>query len=91
MILTVEMFGLSPVTNAASVQIELRSGASLADVVRGIADKMPVLVGKVIEKDRSRLVETYGFYVNGQFTGEDPDLRLKEGDRVVLLLLATGG
>jgi molybdopterin converting factor small subunit len=91
MILTVEMFGLSPVTNAASVEIELSTRATLVEVVRAIADKMPALVGRVIEKDRSRLVETYGFYVNGQFTSDDPDLRLKDGDRVVLLLLATGG
>jgi len=91
MILKVEMFGLSPFTSTSAVDLELNSGATLADVTRGLARQMPELVGRVIEKDLSGLIETYGFYVNGQFMADQPDLRLKEGDRVVLLLLATGG
>jgi len=88
---TVEMFGLSPFTEDNSVQVELKEGASVADLVAALRQKMPSFRGRVIMPDRDRLVENYGFYVNGEFVTEEGHVLLKKGDRIVLILLATGG
>ncbi len=87
----VEMFGLSPFTEANGVEVEVGQGANLADIVAALRDKMPTFRGRVIQPDRDRLVENYGFYVNGEFVDAEEEVHLKEGDRIVLILLATGG
>ncbi len=91
MILTVEMFGLSPFAQTNSTQVEVPEQATVQQVVAALAEKMPALVGHVIQPDGKNLIENYGFYINSLFISDDHDLRLKPGDRVVLILLATGG
>ena len=88
--ITVEMFGLSPFTEANSVDLEVDDGETLAQIIQTLAQKMPSLKGRVIQPE-GRLVETYGLYVNGQFVGDDHNVQIKQGDRIVLILLATGG
>jgi hypothetical protein len=93
--LTVEMFGLSPFTdtNAVEVEVEVEDGAeaSLDQVIAALGRKLPALRGRVIDPARDRLVENYGLYVNSQFVSDDDQVRVKQTDRVVLILLATGG
>ena len=88
---TVEMFGLSPFTEDNSVEVEMREGASVAELVAALRKKMPAFRGRVIMADQDRLVENYGFYVNGEFVSDEGTVVLKQGDRIVLILLATGG
>ncbi len=88
--LTVEMFGLSPYTEENSVGVDLENGATLAQLLEAIGQKMPSLKGRVIQSD-NRLVENYGLYINGEFVADERAVKLKERDRVVLILLATGG
>ncbi len=87
--LTVEMFGLSPYTEENLVAVEIEDGA-LGQLLQAVGSKIPSLKGRVIQSD-NRLVENYGLYVNGEFVSDDRSVRLKQGDRVVLILLATGG
>jgi hypothetical protein len=91
MTLTVEMFGLSPFAQTNSVRVEVPEQATVQELVAALAANVPSLVGHVIQTDGRNLVENYGFYINSLFVSDDQDVRLKSGDRVVLILLATGG
>lgn len=88
---TVEMFGLSPFTEANAVDLELKDGASLPDLLAALARKMPSFKGRIIEAGERHLVENYGIYINGQFVSEYEGMVLKPTDRIVIILLAVGG
>lgn len=88
--LTVEMFGLSPYTEANSANVDVENGATIGHLLEQLARKVPQLKGRVIQPD-NRLVENYGLYINGEFVTDNAAVRIKQGDRVVLILLATGG
>jgi hypothetical protein len=89
--LNVEMYGLSPFTDTNEVDVEVKEDAGLPDLIAALVKKIPSFKGRVIQAGDSRLVETYGMYVNGRFVDQDERLQLKPDDRVVLILLATGG
>jgi len=87
-----EMFGLpSNVTELRELEVELEDGAWLRDVVVALKRKIPALEGSVIRNGEDRLVENYTFNVNGRFYFDDSDFQLRDGDRIALLTLATGG
>jgi molybdopterin converting factor small subunit len=89
---TVEMYGVSPeITDLRKVEVELNGGATLGDVVAALRRKVPALEGAVITKGEDRLTEYYAFAIDVNFQPDDSNIQLKDGDRVVLLLLATGG
>jgi molybdopterin converting factor small subunit len=89
---TVEMFGLSPqITDINKVELELKEGAGLKDLVAALRRKIPALEGSVIKPGEDRLTDWYVFSINGQFQDSDSEIRLRSGDRITLLLLATGG
>ena len=54
--LTVEMFGLSPFTEANSVDVEVQGGASMTQLLEATRRKMPSLLGHVIQSG-GKLVE----------------------------------
>jgi molybdopterin converting factor small subunit len=90
--LNVEMYGLpATTTDLRSVEVKVKDGARLRDVVAALRHKVPALVGGVISSQEDHLTEYYTFGVNGQFYQDDSDIRLKSGDHVVLILMATGG
>ena len=91
---TIELFGLpaKPTDlDLRKVEVELNNGASLRDVVAALRRKMPALEGSVFVAGEDRLREFYAFNVNGNFHDDDSDIRLKDSDHIILLLLATGG
>jgi len=88
----VEMFGLpEDVTSEPKVEVSLKDNASLTDIVAALRRKVPALEGTVIEHVRDRLLDQFGFYVNGSCYTSEETVQLKKGDRIVLLALATGG
>jgi hypothetical protein len=87
--LTVEMYGLSPYTEDNSVIIEVKNGVGRSDLLRAVVREIPSLEGHVIQSDR--LLETYGMYLNGRFIEQDELIEVEPDDRVVIILLATGG
>ena len=88
----VEMFGLpSEITELREVEVELDEGATLRDVVAALKDKIPALEGTAIRAGEDHLAENYKFNVNGHFYYEDKDLKIKNGDRIALLVPITGG
>ena len=88
----VGMFGLSDeVTELREVEVELKDGASLGDVIAALRREIPALEGEVIRAGEERLTEHYAFNINGRFYRNDEEVQLQDSDRVALLTLATGG
>ena len=88
----VQMFGLPrEITDLREVEVELKDGASLEDVIAALRNKIPSLEGPVIRTGENRLVELYKFNVNGRFYYDDVELQLQSGDRIALLTPVTGG
>ena len=88
----VQLFGLPrEVTELREVEIELTDGASLGDVIAALRREIPALEGYAIRAGENRLMEHCAFNINGHFYLDDKEIQLQDGDRVVLLTLATGG
>lgn len=86
------MYGLPPeITPLREVELELRDGASMADVIAALKKKIPTLEGTVIRQGENRLEDLYKFNVNGHFYFDGMDFQLHQGDRIALLVPATGG
>ncbi len=86
------MFGLPrEVTELREVEVRLKDGANLGDVIAALRRKIPALEGGVIRAGENRLMEHCAFNINGRFYLNDKDIQLQDGDRVSLLTLATGG
>jgi len=87
-----EMYGLPPeITPLRAIELELRDGATMAEVIAALKEKIPSLEGTVIRRGENRLEELYKFNVNGHFYFDGMDFQLHQGDRIALLVPATGG
>ncbi len=88
----VQLFGLPrEVTELREVEVKLKDGANLGDVIAALRREIPALEGRVIRAGENRLMEHCAFNINGRFYLNDKDVQLQDGDRVSLLTLATGG
>jgi molybdopterin converting factor small subunit len=89
---TIPMYGLPrEITELREVEVELRDGASMAEVIVALREKVPSLEGPVIRTGEDRLVEQYKFNINGRFYFDGMDFQLHQGDRIALLVPMTGG
>jgi molybdopterin converting factor small subunit len=88
----IPMYGLRrEITEAREVEVELRDGATMAEVIAAMREKIPSLEGPVLRKGEDRLVEQYKFNINGKFYFDGQDFKLNKGDRIALLVPITGG
>jgi hypothetical protein len=88
----VEMFGLSSdITDLKSVEIEVKEGSGLREVVAALKRQVPALDGSVIRAGQDRLSERYVFNIDGRFCFDTDKVQLRDGDHIRLLLLSTGG
>jgi len=88
----VQLFGLPhEITELHEVEVELKDGASLGDVIAALRREIPALEGRVIRAGENRLMEHCAFNINGRFYLDDREVQLQNGDRILLLTLATGG
>ena len=86
------MYGLyHGITDLKEVELELNDGAGMTEVVAQMRKIIPSLEGTVIRKGEDRLVELYKFNINGHFFFDGMDFELHPGDRIALLVPATGG
>jgi sulfur carrier protein ThiS len=87
-----EMFGMPPgVSDVNRIEVELADGSNLADLVGSLRFRLPGLSGKVISEKEDILLDHYAFIVNGHYYSSESEGPLRNGDRVVLVLLAMGG
>jgi molybdopterin converting factor small subunit len=88
----IPMYGLPrEITELREVEVELKDGASMAEVIAALRKKVPSLEGPVIRTGEDRLVEQYKFNLNGRFYFDGMDFQLHKGDRIALLVPMTGG
>jgi molybdopterin converting factor small subunit len=88
----IQMFGLErAITPLREVEVELREGAGMEEVVAALREKIPALEGRVIRPGEDRLEELYKFNINGQFYFDGQEFQLRKEDRIALLVPATGG
>ena len=88
----VQLFGLPhEITELHEVEVELKDGANLGDVIAALRREIPALEGRVIRAGENRLMEHCAFNINGRFYLDDREVQLQNGDRIRLLTLATGG
>jgi molybdopterin converting factor small subunit len=88
----IKLFGFPvEITELDEVEVELREGASMAEVIAVLRHKIPALEGPVIRPGEDRLEELYKFNINGRFYFDGTDFKLQTGDRIALLPPVTGG
>jgi molybdopterin converting factor small subunit len=86
------MYGLyHGITDLREVELELPDGAGMVEVVNEMRKKIPALEGPVIRQGEDRLVDLYKFNINGHFFFDGMEFELHPGDRIALLVPATGG
>ena len=89
---TVEMWGLPrELSGVPQVELKVKDDAGLRDIIAALKKTVPVLEGAVISSGGDCLEDTCAFAIGGQFYVEGEDVKLKNGDRLRLLTLATGG
>jgi molybdopterin converting factor small subunit len=89
---TIPMYGLPrEITELREVEVELKDGANMAEVIAALRKKVPSLEGPVIRPGEDQLVEQYKFNINGHFYFAGMDFQLHQGDRIALLVPMTGG
>jgi molybdopterin converting factor small subunit len=88
----IPMYGLRrEITEMREVEVELRDGANIAEVIAAMKEKIPDLEGQVIRPGENRLADEYKFNINGKFYFDGSDFELHPGDRIALLVPMTGG
>lgn len=92
---SVEFFGLPVKLAELKVDIEVKDGAKLRDVIAALRRKVPALEGSIIVAGQDRLIDAYTFNIHGRFYTDNDDenenLQLKNGDRIALLTIPIGG
>ena len=89
---TVELFGIARLlARTSAIALALPAGATFSDAFAALAEKLPVLVGRVISADRTRLVDGYACNLNGLAFVRTPTAGVSPGDSLVILSADAGG
>jgi len=89
---TVELFGVARfVAHTREVSLTLPAGATFSLVYAALAEKLPVLVGQIINLDRARLIDGFACNVNGLDFVRTPTATVNAGDSIVILSADAGG
>ena len=89
---TVELFGTAQLlAKAKAVSLALPSEPTLARVLSVLAEKLPILVGRVITPEKNRLASGFACNINGLAFVRDPAVRINMGDRILILSADAGG
>jgi molybdopterin-guanine dinucleotide biosynthesis protein A len=87
---TVELFGVARLlAKTKEVSLSLAHDATLADVFSALAEKLPVLVGRIINSDG--LVGGYACNINGLNFVRASGAKVNSGDKIFLLSADAGG
>lgn len=89
---TVELFGIARLrAKKSEVSLELPPNATLADVLLGLAEAVPALVGPVIAREKDRLAAGHACNLNGRDFVRGAGTRIVNGDRILILSADAGG
>ena len=86
----VELFGVPRMlAKTKSVTLDLAAGATLAQVLSALTEKLPMLTGRVIKA--GSLISGYTCNINGLDFVRTPNAKIKSGDKIFLLSADAGG
>jgi molybdopterin-guanine dinucleotide biosynthesis protein A len=89
---TVELFGVARmIAKTSELALALPSEATFSHVFAALAERLPMLVGRVISPDRSSLVNGYACNVNGLHFVRSATARVNPGDNIAILSADAGG
>jgi molybdopterin-guanine dinucleotide biosynthesis protein A len=89
---TVELFGVARLLAKTQViPLTLLPNASLADVLAAIAQRLPILVGRVIDSDRMSLSAGFACNINGITFVRDPATKIRSEDKIFIISADAGG
>ncbi|MGE5303271.1 MAG: NTP transferase domain-containing protein [Alphaproteobacteria bacterium] len=89
---TVELFGTAQLlAKAKTVSLSLPPEATLARVLSSLAERLPMLVGRVIALEGTKLASGFSCNINGMAFVRDPGARIASGDRILILSADAGG
>lgn len=89
---TVELFGVARMLSGTrEVALALPPGATLSQVLAALLAKLPMLSGRVISADGSRLIDGYACNLNGLDFVRTAETSVHPGDRVMILSADAGG
>lgn len=89
---TVELFGVAQLLSGTKeISLDLRDGATLAHALGALAERLPVLAGRVVHADRTRLIEGYACSLNALAIVRAPGTPIADGDHLVILAADAGG
>ena len=87
---SVELFGVARMlTKTQSVSLDLNEGATLAQVFSALGEKLPALVGRVLNS--GGLIHGYSCNLNGLNFVRAPDVKVSSGDKIFILSADAGG
>ena len=89
---TVELFGMARLlAKTKMIDLALPQQATLSDVFCELAEKLPSLVGRVINPEKNNLISGCACNVNGLDFVRTPTAKVKAGDRILILSADAGG
>jgi molybdopterin-guanine dinucleotide biosynthesis protein A len=88
----VELFGVARlISHTREVALELPAHATISHVVAALAERLPILVGRVISHDRTGLMAGYACSVDGVGIVRSTETGIEPGARILLLAADAGG
>ncbi len=88
--ISVELFGVARLlAKTQLVSLDLAQGATLAQVFSALAERLPVLLGRVINSDG--LISGYTCNINGLDFVRTPSAKINSGDKIFILSADAGG
>jgi len=92
LICTVELFGVPRLlAKTKEVSLSLPQAATLSDVFSALAERLPVLAGRVIDAESGGLLSGYACNLNGLDFVRNPGARINPGDKIFILAADAGG
>jgi molybdopterin-guanine dinucleotide biosynthesis protein A len=89
---TVELFGVARLLAKTQViSLSLPRDATLTHVLSAVAQRLPVLVGRVINPDKMGLLAGFACNINGIDFVRDPDTKIRQQDKIFILSADAGG
>jgi molybdopterin converting factor small subunit len=89
---TVELFGMARLlAKTKTVALTLPQEATLSQVFSTLAERLPMLVGRVISSEKNRLASGCACNVNGLEFIRNPAAKIRRGDKILILSADAGG
>ncbi|HXV79482.1 MAG TPA: NTP transferase domain-containing protein [Candidatus Binatia bacterium] len=89
---TVELFGVARLlAKTKTVDLQLPQEATLSDLFVELAERLPTLVGRVINHEKNNLTSGYACNINGLEFVRDPTVKIRNGDNILIISADAGG